>query len=202
MPDLTLELEAGQHVAGVDEAGRGPWAGPVVAAAIILPTRLPSFLTQNIDDSKKLSKSKRETLYRQLTEFSDIGIGISSVSEIDYTNILQATMTAMRRALSALSTTPKFALIDGNHIPSLPFPAKAIVKGDRRSLSIAGASIVAKVTRDKIMCDLSAEYPGYGWERNKGYGTAEHRHALAVFGPTNMHRLSFAPIARLATLNK
>ena len=150
MPDLSLELAAGGRVAGIDEAGRGPWAGPVVAAALVLRPDIPTTLAQRIDDSKKLRLGVRALLFEQLQEHADIGIGIASVAEIDDLNILQATMVAMQRALVAIGTAPDFVLVDGNKLPDLPCPARAIVRGDGRSLTIAAASIAAKVTRDNL----------------------------------------------------
>jgi len=186
-------------VCGVDEAGRGPWAGPVVAAAAVLDeTRLPGELADAIDDSKKLSALKRQALFAGFGDAVQIGIGQASVDEIDEVNILQATMLAMSRAVRALPVTPDFALIDGNRIPDLGgMAADCVVKGDARSLSIAAASIAAKVTRDQIMSDLAERFPGYGWERNAGYGTAQHQEALARLGVTPAHRKSFAPIRKI-----
>jgi len=198
IPDLKFEREAGGLVAGIDEAGRGPWAGPVVAAAVILDAAtLPDVLAAAIDDSKKLRPAHRVELCQALTGCARIGIGAASAPEIDSRNILQATFLAMRRAVEALDITPDTALVDGNRTPELPCPARAIVKGDARSLSIAAASIVAKVTRDRIMTALAARYPGYGWERNAGYGTAEHRDALDGLGVTPHHRKSYAPIIKI-----
>ena len=195
MPDFALERAAGGPVAGIDEAGRGPWAGPVVAAAVILdPATLPRFLAAGLDDSKTLSPARRRELYRGLMECAEIGIGAASVREIDQRNILGATLTAMGRALDALPRRPSVALVDGNRAPDVPCRVETVVRGDSRSMSIAAASIVAKVTRDRIMARLSARYPGFAWERNAGYGTAEHRRALERHGPTPHHRRSFFPI--------
>jgi ribonuclease HII len=202
MPDLSLELAVGGRVAGIDEAGRGPWAGPVVAAALVFRSDIPTTLVQKIDDSKKLRPGVRTRLFEQLQEHADIGIGIASVAEIDDLNILQATMVAMQRALAAIRTAPDFVLVDGNKLPDLPCPARAIVRGDGLSLTIAAASIAAKVTRDNLMVALAAQHPGYGWERNMGYGTAEHRAALDALGPSTVHRFSFAPVARAASSRK
>jgi ribonuclease HII len=202
MPDLSLEFAAGGRVAGIDEAGRGPWAGPVVAAALVFRPDIPTTLVKGIDDSKKLRPGVRAHLFEQLQEHADFGIGIASVAEIDDLNILQATMVAMQRALVAIGTTPDFVLVDGNRLPDLPCPARAIVRGDGLSLTIAAASIAAKVTRDKLMVALAAQHPGYGWERNMGYGTAEHREALDTLGPSAVHRFSFAPVARAASSRK
>lgn len=195
MPDLSREAALGGRVAGVDEVGRGPLCGPVVAAAVILkPARLPPQLA-GLDDSKKLTAARRAEFAAVLRGCAMIGIGAASVAEIDEINILQASMLAMRRALAALPVVPDAALIDGNRVPrDLGFPARPLVKGDGLSLSIAAASVIAKVVRDHAMACLAARYPGYGWERNAGYGTAEHLEALARLGATAHHRRSFAPV--------
>lgn len=195
MPDFTLERRITGPVAGVDEVGRGPLAGPVYAAAVILdPARLP----EGLDDSKKMSETRRDKAFNAImTSALAVGIGVASVEEIDRINILAATMLAMRRAVDGLTIKPVHALVDGNRVPALPCPAEAIVKGDGKVLSIAAASIIAKVTRDRVMCDLDLAFPGYGWARNKGYGTADHMEALARLGPSMHHRTSFAPIAQL-----
>lgn len=196
MPTLELEIALRCRVAGIDEAGRGPWAGPVVAAAAILdPDRLPAALGARLDDSKKLKRPVREELFTALEDCAEIGVGTADIAEIDRLNILQATMLAMQRAVASLSHPPEYALVDGNRAPKLPVPARTVVKGDSRCMSIAAASIVAKVTRDRIMETLAQEHPGYGWERNAGYGTAEHQAALERLGVTPHHRRSFAPIA-------
>ena len=201
MPDLGLERDAGGRVAGIDEAGRGPWAGPVVAAAVVIDAgRLGPALAAAIDDSKKLSAPRRRELAAALGQYAEIGIGAASVDEITEHNILQATFRAMERALAALPRPPDRALVDGNRLPDLPCPARAVIGGDRKSLSIAAASIVAKVTRDRIMARLAQRYPGFGWERNAGYGTAEHRGALEVLGVTPHHRRSYAPIHKILSL--
>ena len=198
MPDFALERAAGGLVAGIDEAGRGPWAGPVVAAAAILdPATLPPFLAGGLDDSKVLSPARRRDLYAGLLGCAEIGVGAASVREIDEDNILRATFVAMARALAALPRRPTAALVDGNRVPDFPCRVETVVRGDSRSMSIAAASIVAKVTRDDIMARLSARYPAFAWERNAGYGTAEHRHALERHGPTPHHRRSFAPVRAL-----
>lgn len=187
-------------MAGIDEAGRGPWAGPVVAGAVILDQKtIPRPIAQALDDSKKLSQAKREVLFDPLMHggWALVGIGMASVAEIDSLNILQATYLAMRRALEALGEMPTLALVDGNRAPKLPCPVQTVIKGDGISLSIASASIVAKVTRDRIMTELARRYPGYGWESNAGYGTAAHQAALARLGVTPEHRRSFAPVAAL-----
>lgn len=193
----TFELESAEialgngPVAGVDEAGRGPWAGPVVAAAVILDaTAIPA----GIDDSKVLSEDAREARYSQIMATSRVGVGIADVARIDRDDILKATMHAMTEAVAALGVSPRLVLVDGNRAPLLPMPARAIVKGDARCLSIAAASIVAKVTRDRKMRELAREYPGFGFERHKGYGTPEHKAALDRLGVCPLHRRSFKPV--------
>jgi ribonuclease HII len=198
MPDFSLELAAGGIVAGIDEAGRGPWAGPVVAGAVILnPATLPKKLRQGLDDSKKLKPARREELFQVLQDHADFGVGIAEVGEIDDVNILQATLNAMGRALNGLEGTPDIALVDGNRPPKLPCEVQCIIKGDALSLSIAAASIVAKVTRDRMMVGLAEDYPGYGWERNAGYGTKAHQQGLERLGVTPHHRKSFKPIINI-----
>ncbi len=194
-PNFEFESQAPQPVCGVDEVGRGPWAGPVVAAAVILdPKNIPA----GLNDSKKLTAARRAVLFEAITASGTVAIGSASVAEIDRINILQATFLAMRRAVEGLAMPPEFALIDGNKTPpGLPCAARTVVKGDARSLSIAAASIIAKVTRDKLMCDLSATYPGYGWETNMGYGTKAHQEGLAALGVTPHHRVSFKPIHKM-----
>jgi ribonuclease HII len=180
-------------VAGVDEAGRGPWAGPVVAAAVILDRHnFPA----GLNDSKQLSEAARSRLFEALLAQRH-GIGIASVEEIDTLNIHWATMLAMERAVAALGVAPSHVLVDGNRLPRWSHAATAIIKGDGRSLSIAAASIIAKVTRDRLMVALDAEFPGYGWADNKGYGTPAHQRGLATHGITPHHRKSFAPIRAL-----
>lgn len=197
MPDLSLETQLGGIVAGIDEVGRGPLAGPVVAAAVILHRdRLPARLLERLDDSKALSKRLREELAALLPDVAVIGFGEASVDEIDAINILQATLLAMRRAHDALGRATDHALVDGNKPPRLTCPVRCIVKGDSLSLSIAAASVVAKVRRDRLMAELAEACPGYGWDRNAGYGTAEHLDALKRLGPTPHHRRSFAPVAQ------
>jgi len=198
MPDFAVEAALGGRVAGIDEAGRGPWAGPVIAAAVVLDgSSLPNELSTGLDDSKKLTRPAREGLYGRLTAHAAIGVGAASVDEIDTLNILAATLLAMRRAVEALPIRPDHAIVDGNRAPQLDIPHRCIVGGDGRALSIAAASVVAKVTRDRIMADLAAEHPEYGWDRNAGYGTKQHSAALAAHGVTRHHRRSFAPVARL-----
>ena len=199
MPDFTIERASAGPVAGIDEAGRGPWAGPVVAAAAILPNDLPDELCRRLDDSKKLQRNVREDLLAELESAALLGVGIASAKEIDELNILQATMVAMRRAVDDLPSLPATALVDGNRVPDLGCSVRTVVKGDGLSLSIAAASIVAKVTRDRIMTELAQRFPGYGWERNAGYGTSEHRGAIARLGVTTAHRRSFAPIRKALT---
>nr|WP_207478105.1 ribonuclease HII [Arenibaculum pallidiluteum] len=204
-PDFSLETAAGHGTAalvcGVDEVGRGPLAGPVVAAAAILPHQsLPGWLADAIDDSKALKRALRDDLAPALREHAWIGLGLASVEEIDALNILRASHLAMERAIASLGVVPDLALVDGNLLPPLPCRGRAVVKGDARCLSIAAASIVAKVARDAMMAELAEAFPGYGWERNAGYGTAEHRAALAHLGPTPHHRRSFAPVAEQLAL--
>ena len=194
-PDLSLEDSAGGRVAGVDEAGRGPWAGPVLAAAVVFGTGgPPEPLRAMITDSKLLKAEQRAALQPAILACSDAAVGVASVAEIDGMNILQATLLAMRRAVVRLRRVPDLALVDGNRAPPLPCAAQTVVGGDRSSLSIAAASIVAKVARDRLMARLALDHPGYGWERNAGYGTAEHRAGLARLGVTAHHRRSFRPI--------
>ena len=194
-PDLSLEIEAGGVVAGVDEAGRGPWAGDVVAASVILDyNNVPS----GINDSKKLSSIKRYKLYEEILQSAKTGVGIATVKEIDRINILEATKLAMQRAVMMLGDVDiNLVLIDGNRAPKLQFPTKTVIGGDAKSLSIAAASIVAKVTRDKMMYELAEIYPHYGWDRNAGYGTKHHQQAISQYGITEHHRRSFRPIREL-----
>jgi ribonuclease HII len=196
MPDFTEEnlcrARGANFVAGVDEVGRGPLAGPVTAAAVVLDQ---SNLPVGLDDSKKLTARKRDALFDQIMATADVCIAHASVEEIDHLNILYASHLAMERAVAGLKTAPDYSLIDGNMIPKgLSCPATALVKGDGRSLSIAAASIVAKVTRDRLMVDLAQQHPGYGWEQNAGYPTKMHRDALVKFGVTPHHRRSFKTV--------
>ena len=194
----TFEFEADlidrgiARVAGVDEAGRGPLAGPVVAAAVVIdPNRIPN----GLGDSKALTAARRAAALIEIEAHCEVGVGIATVEEIDRLNILYASHLAMCRAIDALPAPPDHALIDGNMIPrDLSVPADAIVKGDARSMSIAAASIVAKIRRDAIMVDLAQQHPGYGWDRNAGYPTEAHRAALRNLGPTPHHRRSFKPV--------
>jgi ribonuclease HII len=196
MPDFTFETIAYDNgtapVAGVDEVGRGPLCGPVVAAAVILD---PDNIPDGLADSKKLTAKRREVLFDLISASAIISVAEASVAEIDDINILHASLLAMRRALDGLATRAGFALIDGNRLPpDLPMPAQAVVKGDDRCLSIAAASIIAKVTRDRMMTTLAGEFPGYGWEKNAGYGTKQHLEGLDRLGVTPHHRVSFKPV--------
>ena len=197
MPDFALEMSCPGLVCGVDEAGRGPLAGSVVAAAVVLDRRrLPKALRHGLDDSKRLSPAEREEFAALLYDCpgAEIGIGAASVIEIDRRNILQATLAAMCRAVAALPRRPVIALVDGNVPPPLPCPVRTVIGGDGLSLSIAAASVIAKVTRDRLMRRLALRYGGYGWHTNVGYGTAEHQQALKLLGLTPHHRRSFAPV--------
>ena len=193
----TFELEAAElqlgmsPVAGVDEAGRGPWAGPVVAAAVILdPARIPD----NIDDSKAMDEEGRAFLYNRIMKVADVGVGIADLDRIDRDNILGATLWAMGEAVAALKSKPRLVLIDGNKAPRIAIETRTIVKGDAKCLSIAAASIIAKVTRDRIMIALAKDFPGYGFERHKGYGTPDHQAAIQKLGVCAVHRRSFKPV--------
>jgi ribonuclease HII len=205
MPDFAIERRYEGVVCGVDEAGRGPLAGPVVAAAVIIDRRrFRGELRRVLDDSKALSRDQRESCYAGLRRSAGsgavaIGVGAASVGEIDRINILRASLLAMRRAVTALTGTPApdLALVDGNIAPNLPCPVKTVVKGDALSFSIAAASVVAKVTRDRIMRALAQRYPGYGWETNVGYSTSGHFDGIRRLGVTPHHRRSFEPV-RLA----
>ena len=194
-PCFKLELPYPQPLAGVDEAGCAPLAGPVVAAAVVLDREK---FPRGIDDSKKHDLDTREAIYARLQKVARIAVGIASVEEIDQINIYWARMLAMTRAVEALGFEPAWVLVDGNATPRWQRPSRAIVAGDAKCRSIAAASIVAKVTRDRMMADYAREYPGYGWETNKGYPTPEHQRALAALGPTPLHRRSFAPVRQLS----
>lgn len=199
MPDLSLELVLHARglfrIAGIDEAGRGPLAGPVAAAAVILPG---NFVCHGLDDSKKLSAPRREVFYKILTTDPSIQWTVATAchEEIDRLNILAATHLAMSRAVAALPMIPDHCLIDGPRIRNFPHPHDGIVKGDGLSLSIAAASIIAKVTRDRIMRELDAEFPEFGFARHHGYGTKMHLEALRIHGPCRHHRRSFQPVAQ------
>ena len=206
MPSFRYELRCdalgGLRVAGIDEAGRGPLAGPVVAAvAVIDRGAAKRTLLKLIDDSKKLALEAREKAYEAMVASGIVqfAVGEATVEEIDRVNILQATFLAMRRAVEALALAPDIVLIDGNQLPrGLACKAETIVGGDAHSYSIAAASIFAKVTRDRAMARLAEAFPGYGWETNRGYGSAQHLAALEQLGPTPHHRMSFAPLSRLS----
>ena len=190
-PCFKIEKPYPGPLAGVDEAGCAPLAGPVVAAAVILDrAKFP----RRIDDSKVVPAPLREKICAKLYQVARVGVGIASVEEIDTLNIYWARMLAMTRAVDALGLDPEMVLVDGNRCPKWERPSVAIVAGDAKSRSIAAASIVAKVTRDRIMADHAREWPGYGWETNKGYGTPEHHRGLDSLGPTPLHRRSFAPV--------
>src|SRR5437870_956374 len=203
MPDFALERRCKGLVCGIDEAGRGPLAGPVVAAAVILnPRRFPKMLRDELDDSKMLTREQREACHSVLRQCVDrgaarIGVGAASVHEIDRINILRAALLAMARAVGVLGILPDVALVDGTIAPPIAAAVQTVVKGDALSFSIAAASVVAKVTRDRIMRGLALRYPGYGWETNVGYSTAEHFDGIQRLGVTPHHRRSFAPV-RLA----
>ncbi len=196
--DFTLEKAQGwpsARIFGVDEAGRGPWAGPVAAAVICLPADFDLI----VDDSKKLSKKKRDALFEDLALLPH-GIGMASVEEIDALNILQATFLAMRRAVDGLAAqigAPAHVLVDGNRLPDWPYTGHAVIGGDGLSPSIAAASILAKVTRDRYMATLDAAFPGYGWASNNGYGAKAHKEGLERLGVTPHHRKSYSPIAKM-----
>ena len=190
-PCVKLEIGYPEPLAGVDEAGCAPLAGPVVAAAVILDREK---FPRGIDDSKNLPLEKREALYARLVKCAAWGVGVASVEEIDQINIYWARMLAMTRAVEALGIEPAWVLVDGNACPRWERPSKAVVDGDAKCRSIAAASIIAKVTRDRMMAEFAGEYPGYGWETNRGYGTPEHYRALQALGLTPLHRRSFAPV--------
>jgi ribonuclease HII len=200
MPDFAFERGCDGVVCGIDEAGRGPLAGPVVAAAVVIDRRrFRGMLRRELDDSKALGREQRESCYQALLDCARngvvrIGVGAAGVREIDRVNILRASLAAMARAVGALGAMPDLALVDGNIPPPLPCPVKTVVKGDALSFSIAAASVVAKVTRDRIMHGLAGRYPGYGWETNVGYSTPEHGAAIRALGVTPHHRRSFEPV--------
>lgn len=200
MPDWSFELAAGLRtgalICGIDEVGRGPLAGPVIACAVILDrARLPRKLARRLDDSKKLTAAAREEIAAALQEVAIYAIAGASPAEIDSINILRATQLAMRRAVERLPIAPDHALVDGNQPPALPCPLTSIVQGDQRSLSVAAASILAKVERDKIMSQLATVHTAYGWERNVGYSTPEHLGAIRTHGICPQHRRSFRPVS-------
>lgn len=201
MPSLLYEEEKQREgyrvIAGIDEAGRGPLAGPVSAAAVILPE---AFTHELLNDSKKLTEKRREEVYDDLTGEAGViwAVSFAEVEEIDEINILKATHAAMARSVARLSVEPDFCLIDGLSVPGFPFVSEGIVKGDGKSFSIAAASIIAKVSRDRLMLEYAERYPEYGFERHKGYGTRQHLEALREYGPCPIHRKSFAPVAQLS----
>ena len=195
-PDRSFETDAienGAHcVVGVDEVGRGPLAGPVVAAAVRLDL---GNIPEGLNDSKKLGRKRRKELAAVLESVAEVSVGVASVAEIDASNILQASLLAMERAVRGLACRADLALVDGNRLPpGLPCAGRAVVRGDARCISIAAASVVAKVWRDRLMVDLAQQHPGYGWERNAGYPTKEHLLALQNLGVTPHHRRSFKPV--------
>lgn len=199
MPDFgreqALGAEEGRHIVGVDEVGRGTLAGPVTAAAVVFPD---CDFPAGIDDSKRIGPRRRQDLYRRIMDTAIVAVANVDVETIDRINILQAAMLAMRRAIAGLDRTPDHALIDGNRIPDkLPCEATAVISGDSVSISIAAASIIAKVERDRLMCWLDRQHPEYGWADNKGYGTRQHMLAMRDHGITEHHRRSFAPVRNL-----
>jgi ribonuclease HII len=199
MPDYVMEKAHGGRVAGLDEAGRGPLAGPVVAAAVVFPAGVPDGLAGLLDDSKKLTAEQRLAAFAALrVSGAWIGVGAASVAEIARINILRASLLAMRRALLRLPALPELALVDGNQPPDLPCPVRCVIGGDGLCLSIAAASIVAKVVRDRAMARLALRFPAYGWHTNAGYATSFHRAALLAAGPTPHHRAGFASVRALA----
>ena len=193
--EQTLRQSGLRVIAGIDEAGRGPLAGPVVAAAVILPD---GFSHPILTDSKKLSESQRDLLFQELTSRADVcwAAAVVEADEIDRINILRATHQAMRRAATGLALVPEHVLIDGLPVRPFPIPQTALVKGDALSFSIAAASVIAKVTRDRIMLEMDVLYPEYAFARHKGYGTALHLERLQIHGPSPIHRKTFAPVAR------
>lgn len=194
--EIALWNEGASIVAGVDEAGRGPLAGPVVAAAVVFPAGMKPI--RGLRDSKMLPAARRERLATVVrARATAVGVGAASVREIDRINIRRATILAMQRALRRLGVVPADVLVDGLWLPELGCPHNAIIDGDALCQSIAAASVIAKTVRDRLMCRLAARYPVYAWEENKGYGTPEHLGALAVLGPTRHHRMSFEPVAQL-----
>ncbi|MFO7771141.1 MAG: ribonuclease HII [Roseovarius gahaiensis] len=203
-PDYALELAAQAQgytrIAGVDEVGRGPLAGPVTAAAVVLDAaRIPD----GLNDSKRLTAKRREVLFDVIMDMAEVSIAHASVDEIDTLNILRASHLAMERAVAGLRTPPDMALIDGNLIPrNLSLPARAVIKGDALSLSISAASIMAKITRDRIMWDLAQQFPGYGWDTNAGYPSKTHKAALQNLGVTAHHRRSFKPVHNILYQDK
>jgi ribonuclease HII len=203
MPDYSIESQYEGRVAGIDEAGRGPLAGPVVAAAVMFAAGVPPGLCAMLDDSKKLSAAQREAAFGALLacKGAEIGVGAASVTEIARLNILHASLLAMARAVLRLKMPPDVALVDGNRPPMLACTVRCVVGGDALCLSIAAASIVAKVLRDRAMARLAVRFPGYGWERNAGYATGDHRAALLRLGATRHHRAAFGSVRRLTEIH-
>ena len=195
-----LKLQGYSNIVGVDEVGRGPIAGPVFAAAVVLD---PNHIPMGLNDSKKLSAKKRNLILSEIMKHADVSVGSASEREIEETNILQASHLAMVRAIDGLKSVPGYILIDGNLVPSsLDVPATALIRGDTSSVSIAAASIVAKVKRDLVMCDLGQHFPGYGWEKNAGYPTQQHLSALQDLGITPHHRRTFRPVRNILYQDK
>jgi len=201
VPNLLIEKKKNKLnykiIAGVDEAGRGPWAGPVFSAAVILND---NNIPEEINDSKKLSEKKRNNIYLEIISNHTYGLGLAEVDEIDELNILGATLLSMERAINNLTVNPDFVLIDGSHKPKIEIDSESIIKGDTKSLSIAAASIIAKVERDKFMRKLDGKFPAYNWKKNKGYGTKDHQNALNKYGVTKYHRKSFSPVRKILSL--
>ena len=192
MPDFEIEARIGGRVAGVDEVGRGPLAGPVTAAAVVLD---PAFIPEGLDDSKKMTARRRAAVWSGIMAHADVSVAHASVAEIEELNILRASHLAMERAVAGLRCRPDHALIDGTMVPrGLDVAATPVVRGDGRSVSIAAASIVAKICRDRIMVDLAQQHPGYGWETNMGYPSNRHKMALENLGVTPHHRRTFKPV--------
>lgn len=206
-PDLENEIallrQGYRFIAGLDEAGRGAWAGPVVAAAVILPPDRPDLakLLTGLNDSKRLSPRRREQFFDLIQEFAiGVSVGLAAPGLVDELNVVRATRYAMQQAVAGLAPAPDYLLIDHLRLPTVNLPQHAFPKADRLSLSVAAASIVAKVSRDQLMVQFSREYPGYAFERHKGYGTAIHRAALAARGPCPLHRMSYSPLKILAEM--
>lgn len=205
MEERALRARGHHYIAGLDEAGRGAWAGPVVAAAVILPLdNLDlNLVLDGVCDSKQLSHQQREVLYERIcTVAVAIGVGMVSPQDIDALGIVPATRRAMAAAVHQLSPPPDFLLVDALHLEEVALPQKGIIKGDAKCLSIAAASIIAKVTRDRLLVDLEEKYPGYGFARHKGYGTRQHRAALNDLGPCDIHRFSYAPVRRVGRVGQ
>ncbi len=199
MPHFKMEKQAGGRVAGVDEVGRGPLAGPVLAAAVVFPQGVPRRLGRLIDDSKKLDPDQRQAAFAAIraSGLAEIGVGAASVAEIARINIYHAALLAMCRAVARLPAPPDLALVDGNGRPALSCAVRCVIGGDGLSLSIAAASIIAKVLRDRAMTRLAPRCPGYGWESNVGYATPAHREALRRMGPSRHHRMAFGTVRQL-----